>query len=299
MNGPRHFLDLCDFDAGTLRALVDQGAAFKASGAEPRLKGRTLAMIFERPSTRTRISFEVGMRKLGGDVVNLSPTEMQLGRGETIGDTAKVMSRYVDAIMLRAKKAETVLALAADSDVPVINGLTDLSHPSQVVADLMTVEENVGPIGGKTIAWIGDANNVCVSWVHAAARFGFQMRIAAPAGLGLSQNVVDWAQANGADLVLGDDPQKAADGADALVTDTWVSMHNADSEKRRALLAPFQVDAALMARAKPEAIFLHCLPAHRGEEVSAEVMDGPQSRVFDEAENRLHAHMAILDLLIR
>lgn len=299
MTSPQHFLDLSDFDAPTLRALVDQGAAFKAKGAEPRLAGRTLAMIFERPSTRTRISFEVGMRKLGGDVVNLSPTEMQLGRGETISDTAKVMSRYVDAIMLRAKKAETVIDLAANADVPVINGLTDLSHPSQVVADLMTVEENVGRIEGKAIAWIGDANNVCVSWVHAAARFGFQMRIAAPAGLGLPQDVADWAKAEGADLVMGDDPQAAADGADALVTDTWVSMHNADSEKRRALLAPFQVDAALMARAKPEAIFLHCLPAHRGEEVSAEVMDGPQSRVFDEAENRLHAHMAILDLLIR
>ena len=298
MTAPTHFLDLCDFDAATLRTIVDQGAAFKAKGGTRRLAGKTLALIFERPSTRTRISFEVGMRKLGGDVVNLSPSEMQLGRGETIADTARVLSRYVDGVMLRAKTAATVLELADYADVPVINGLTDLSHPTQVVADLMTVEENCGPIAGKAVAWIGDANNVCNSWIHAAARFGFSMRVAAPARFAPPAAVVDWAQTEGVDLTVTEDAAAAGDGGDCVGTDTWVAMHNAESDIRRKLLGPYQVDAALMARAKSTAIFLHCLPAHRGEEVSADVIDGPQSRVFDEAENRLHAHMAILNHVI-
>ncbi|MEM6491771.1 MAG: ornithine carbamoyltransferase, partial [Pseudomonadota bacterium] len=298
MSAPAHFLDLSDFEAATLRGLVDRGAAFKAEGGDDRLKGQTLALIFERPSTRTRISFEVAMRKLGGDVVNLSPSEMQLGRGETVADTARVLSRYVDAVMLRAKTAATLIELAAHAEIPVVNGLTDRSHPCQVVADVMTVEENAGPIGGKTVAWVGDANNVCVSWAHAAARFGFQLRVAAPERFSLPAEVVAWMRAEGGDLILTEDMNAAVDGADCVVTDTWVSMHNADSELRHKLLSAYRVDAALMARAKPDAIFLHCLPAHRGEEVSAEVIDGPQSRVFDEAENRLHAQMAILDLLL-
>ena len=256
--------------------------------------GAVLAMIFEKPSTRTRVSFEVAMHQLGGSAMVLNPQDMQLGRGETLGDTARVLSRYVDAIMLRTGPHETLDELAAHATVPVINGLTCRSHPCQVMADVMTFEELKGPIKGRTIAWIGDANNVATSWVHAAARFGFTLRIASPADFAPSSELLAWARAEGADVVVSEDALSAARGADCIVTDVWVSMGDNDEKKRKSALRPFQVDAALMGAAKGDAIFMHCLPAHRGDEVTGEVIDGPQSAVWDEAENRLHVQKAIL-----
>jgi ornithine carbamoyltransferase len=294
---PRHFLDLADLAEEDLRRMLALGAAFKARegllAARP-LEGRTLALIFEKPSTRTRVSFEVAMRRLGGDVVVLSAKEMQLGRGETVADTARVLSRYVDAIMLRTDSAAKLAELASAATVPVINGLTDKSHPCQIMADVMTFEEHRGPIRGRTVAWCGDGNNVARSWVHAAARFGFTLRLATPESLRLPAETLAWAAAEGARIELMEDPELAVAGADAVVTDTWVSMNDAPGTNRHNLLRRFQVNEALMARAKPEAIFLHCLPAHRGEEVTDGVLDGPQSVVFDEAENRLHAQAGIL-----
>ena len=251
-------------------------------------------MIFEKPSTRTRVSFEVAMHQLGGSSVVLDPQDMQLGRGETLGDTARVLSRYVDAIMLRTGPHETLTELAAHATVPVINGLTCRSHPCQVMADVMTFEELKGPIKGRTIAWIGDVNNVATSWVQAAARFGCKLKIAAPKAFGPSPALLDWAKAEGADIEVSEDPLKAARGADCVVTDVWVSMSDNDAKKRMEALRPFQVDGKVMAQAAKDAIFMHCLPAHRGDEVTAEVIDGPQSAVWDEAENRLHVQKAIL-----
>ena len=290
----RHFLDLSRKDAATVRAILDRGVALKREGRCALLSGCTLGMIFERPSTRTRVSFETAMRRLGGDVINLSPNEMQLGRGETVADTARVLSRYIDAIVLRAKTEATLLELAANAQASVINGLTDKSHPCQILADVMTYEEHRGTIAGKTVVWVGDANNVCISWAHAAARLGFTLIIACPETLPPPGALLDWIAAEGADVRVVADPRAAATGADLVVTDTWVSMHNADGETRARVLAPYQVDAALMARAKPDALFMHCLPAHRGEEVTAAVIDGPQSVVFDEAENRMYAQMGVL-----
>ncbi|MGE0221704.1 MAG: ornithine carbamoyltransferase [Acetobacteraceae bacterium] len=296
MAGPRHFLDLRDFDPATLRQMLDIASGFKRAGgvtSRP-LAGKTLALIFEKPSTRTRVSFEVGMRQLGGDVIVLSGTEMQLGRGETAADTARVLSRYVDAIMLRTSQTSKLLELAEHATVPVINGLTDKSHPCQLMADVMTFEEHRGPIGGQVVAWCGDGNNVARSWIEAAVRFGFTLRLATPESLRPPQDLIDWARAQGGTVELTDDPAEAVAGARCVVTDTWVSMSDDPNENRHNLLAPYRVTSGLMAKAAPDAIFMHCLPAHRGEEVTEEVIDGPQSVVFDEAENRLHAQKGVL-----
>ncbi len=296
----RHFLDLVDVPAADLRRMIDAARAMKAKReakhekADRPLAGKTLAMIFERPSTRTRVSFEVAMRQLGGDAILLTAEEMQLGRGETLADTARVLSRYVDAIMIRALDADDVAELARHATVPVINGLTRRSHPCQVMADVMTFEEHRGPIRGRTVAWTGDANNVLTSWAHAAAQFDFSLRIASPPELAPKKPLTDWIKACGAAISITDDPEQAVTDADCVVTDTWVSMGDRNGPRRHNLLKRYQVDARLLARAKPDALFMHCLPAHRGEEVTDEVMDGPQSVVFDEAENRLHAQKGIL-----
>jgi ornithine carbamoyltransferase len=295
-NGVRHFLDLADLPAGELRGILDRARDLKRerdSTAEP-LAGRTLAMIFDRPSTRTRVSFHVAMRELGGNVITLTGDEMQLGRGETVADTARVLSRYVDAIMIRTLDHKILLELAEFATVPVINGLTKLSHPCQVLADVFTFEEKKGEIRGRTVAWTGDANNVLASWVHAAARFDFALNVATPPSLAPRPALREWAKSSGAAITFTGDPEAAVAGADCVVTDTWVSMGDKDGETRHNLLKPYQVNRALMALAKPDAIFMHCLPAHRGEEVTDEVIDGPQSVVFDEAENRLHAQKGIL-----
>jgi ornithine carbamoyltransferase len=302
-SGPRHFLDLSDLDSATLNGLIASARRRKdARAGFPRglkdedapLEGRMLALIFEKPSTRTRISFDVGMQELGGSTIMLTGAEMQLGRGESIADTARVLSRYVDAIMIRTLGHDTLTELAQYAGIPVVNGLTKLSHPCQVMADVMTFEEKKGPIRGSTIAWTGDCNNVCASWIHAAARFDFTLRVAAPEELGPRPDLRKWAESSGAKIIFADNAPQAVTGADCVVTDTWVSMGDKQGAKRHALLKPYQVNAALMARAKPDAIFMHCLPAHRGEEVTDEVIDGPQSVVFDEAENRLHIQKAIL-----
>jgi ornithine carbamoyltransferase len=292
----RHFLDLIDVPAEELRRMIDLARAMKAKRSTHKrpLAGKTLAMIFERPSTRTRVSFEVAMRQLGGDVIMLTADEMQLGRGETIGDTARVLSRYVDAIMIRALDPEAVVELARFATVPVINGLTRRSHPCQVMADVMTFEEHRGPIRGRTVAWSGDANNVLTSWLQAADRFAFRMRVATPPELAPKKPLIEWVKSSGAAIKLGTDPEEAVKGADCVVTDTWVSMGDRNGARRHNLLKHYQVNARLMALARPDALFMHCLPAHRGEEVTDEVMDGPHSVVFDEAENRLHAQKGIL-----
>ena len=298
---PKHFLDIDALDAKTLRAIIDQAAAMKRKrkkGKAPKGlgvgEGAVLAMIFERPSTRTRVSFEVAMIELGGSSIVLDPQDMQLGRGETVADTARVLSRYVDAIMLRTGPQETLTELAAHASVPVINGLTCRSHPCQVMADVMTFEELKGPIHSRIIAWIGDANNVATSWVHAAARFGFKLNIATPKDFAPSAELLAWAKREGATVEVSEDKLEAARGADCVVTDVFVSMGDNDANKRNEALRPFQVDGEVMAEAAKDAIFMHCLPAHRGDEVAAEVIDGTQSAVWDEAENRLHVQKAIL-----
>ncbi len=297
MNTPRHFLDLDRFDPTTLRRILRMAGAFKngdVAESDKTLAGRTLAMIFEKPSTRTRVSFEVGMLQLGGNAILLSEQESQLGRGETIADTARVLSRYVDGIMYRTSDHDRLDELAQHATVPVINGLSDQSHPCQLMADVMTYEELRGDIAGRAVAWSGDANNVARSLVHAAVRFGFRLRLACPASLHPRDGLLDWVRAEGGDVAFTHIPEEAVEGADLVVTDTWVSMGSKDGEKLQKLLGPFRVDEALMARAKPDALFMHCLPAHRGQEVTAGVMDGPQSVVWDEAENRLHAQKGIL-----
>lgn len=302
MGSVRHFLDLDRLDTGTLRGILDRASALKrarngapkgAPDADKPLSGRILAMIFEKASTRTRLSFDVAMRQLGGEGIVMNASDLQIGRGETPADTARVLSRYVDAIMIRTHKHALLDEMASAATVPVINGLTDDSHPCQLMADVMTIEEKKGPIAGKVIAWSGDGNNVARSWVHAAVRFDFELRLACPEELSPPPAVIDWARREGGRVRLLHDAQAAADGADAVVTDTWVSM-GAKAGDRHNLLKPFQVDGAVMRRAAKDALFMHCLPAHRGEEVTAEVIDGPQSVVFDEAENRLHAQKGIL-----
>ena len=301
MSAPKHFLDLDSLDAATLRHILDLGSAFKAEAppapalqAEAPLAGKTLAIILEKPSTRTRVSFEVGMQQLGGRVVVLSDSETHLGRGETIADTARVLSRYVDVIMIRTDASAKLLELASHATVPVINGLTDDSHPCQLMADVMTFEEHRGPIAGRRVAWVGDGNNVAASWIHAAQRFDFTLRLACPESLRPAPALIEWARQEGGDVVGVDAAADAVAGADCVVTDTWLSMGQKDAERRRKLLAPYRVDEPMMATAKPDAIFMHCLPAHRGEEVTDAVMDGPRSVVWDEAENRLHAQKGIL-----
>lgn len=292
---PRHFLDLDRIGAIELRRMLDQAAQWKVTldRSKP-LSDRILAMIFEKPSTRTRLSFEVAMKQLGGDVVTLTASDSQISRGETIADTAKVLSRYVDAIMIRTTSAAKLEELAANATVPVINGLTDASHPCQIMADVMTLEEHKGPAAGKIVAWSGDGNNVAVSWIHAAIRFDFELRLACPEGLRPPAAVLAWAKREKGRVHLTLDPREAAAGADCIVTDTWVSMGTDPKLFRPDLLAPYRVDEALMACAKRDAIFMHCLPAKRGEEVTAGVIDGPQSVVWDEAENRMHVQKAIL-----
>jgi ornithine carbamoyltransferase len=296
----RHFLDLSEIPAPELRHILDAAARIKAArrkgqvAAERPLTGKTLAMIFDKPSTRTRVSFDVGMRELGGETIMLTGHEMQLGRGETIADTARVLSRFVDAVVMRILSHSDMHELAEHASVPVINGLTKKSHPCQVMADVLTFEEHRGPIKGRTIAWTGDANNVLASWLHAAQQFEFTLNVATPAELALSQELVDWAKRSQTKLNTTCDPYEAVRGADAVISDCWVSMGDEDETFRHNLLAPYQVNTKLMAVAAKDAIFMHCLPAHRGEEVTDEVIDGPQSVVFDEAENRLHAQKGIL-----
>ncbi|MGA6968873.1 MAG: ornithine carbamoyltransferase [Xanthobacteraceae bacterium] len=296
MRAIRHFLDLVDISPQELRGILKAGKAMKKdpSKSSVALEGRTLAMIFDKPSTRTRVSFDVAMRQLGGGTIVLTGQEMQLGRGETMADTARVLSRYVDAILIRELDHGMVVELARHATVPVINGLTRQSHPCQVLADVMTFEEHRGLIRGKTVAWSGATNNVLVSWMHAAERFEFHLRVATPAELAPKKSLVDWIERSGASIRVGRDPEEAVKGADCVVTDTWVSMGDRNGQRRHNLLKPYQVNVALMSQAKPSAVFMHCLPAHRGEEVTDEVIDGPQSIVFDEAENRVHAQKGIL-----
>jgi ornithine carbamoyltransferase len=296
----RHFLDLLKVPARDLRHMLDASSAMKSTrvkGETPEkrpLAGKTLAMIFDRPSTRTRVSFDKAMRELGGDAMMLTGAEMQLGRGETLADTARVLSRYVDAIMIRILDHQAMEELARYATVPVINGLTKQSHPCQAMADILTFEEHRGPIRGRKIAWSGDYNNVLSSWIDAAQRFEFSLDIACPRELQPAPGRIEAARALGAEVRIGEDPFAAAAGAAAVVSDCWVSMGDEDEGRRHNLLAPYQVNQRLMNVAAKDAIFMHCLPAHRGEEVTDEVIDGPQSVVFDEAENRLHAQKGIL-----
>ena len=303
MTDMRNFLDIDALDQADLRKILDRSAALKSARAgKPKgmvdegrpLDGRLLAMIFEKASTRTRVSFEVAIHQLGGTALMLSGRDTQLGRGETVADTARVLSRYVDAIMIRTTAHENLLELAEYATVPVINGLTDFSHPCQIMADVMTVEEHRGPIAGKTMTWCGDGNNMAVSWIHAAVRLNFELRLACPAQLSPPAAILDWARAEGANVSLGENPEEAVAGTDGVIADTWVSMGDDQTEVRHNLLKPFQVNERLMAGAKDDALFMHCLPAHRNEEVTDAVLDGPQSVIWDEAENRLHAQKGIL-----
>jgi ornithine carbamoyltransferase len=299
MSSVRHFLDLDEISRQDLRGMLDASRAMKARqksgdvGRAP-LAGKTLAMIFDKPSTRTRVSFDVAMRQLGGEAILLTGQEMQLGRGETLADTARVLSRYVDAIMIRILDPKSLAELAKYATVPVINGLTRRSHPCQVMADVMTFEEKRGSIKGRTVAWTGDANNVLTSWAHAAHQFDFELKIATPPELKPKRWLIDWIKDAKAAVTLTKDPEAAVTGADCVVTDTWISMGDRDVGDRHNMLKPYQVNERLMSKAKPDALFMHCLPAHRGQEVTDEVIDGPQSVVFDEAENRLHAQKGIL-----
>ena len=294
----RHFLDIRDFDTATLRAMLDDAAAMKAAlkgggeTAKP-LSGKSVAMIFEKPSTRTRVSFEVGISQLGGTPLMLSAQDLQIGRGESIEDTARVLSRYVDAITIRCFSHDTLLTLAEHATVPVINALTARSHPCQIMADLQTMIERHGALEGQVVTWIGDGNNVAASWIEAAARFGFQLRIACPEGYAPPAELLAWARAEGADLVLYDSAIEAAAGSQTLVTDVWISMGDEEGTRREDFRS-FQVNQELLEAAAGDVIVLHCLPAWRGMEITAEVIDGPQSAVFDEAENRLHAQKAVL-----
>jgi ornithine carbamoyltransferase len=291
---PRHFLDIDRLASAELRGILDVGVAYKNGRRDRPLAGKTLAMIFEKPSTRTRVSFEVAMRQLGGDAIYLNTADSQLGRGETIADTARVLSRYVDMIMIRTNRPQKLDELAQYASVPVINGLTDASHPCQIMADVMTLQEKKGPLLGRIVAWSGDGNNVAASWIHAAVRFGFELRLACPEALSPPAGLLAWARREGGRVGLTTEPREAVAGADCVVTDTWVSMGDQAAGNRHNLLVPYRVDETLMAQAKPDAIFMHCLPVKRGEEVSAGVFDGPQSVVWDEAENRLHAQKGIL-----
>ena len=292
---PRHFLDIRDHDSETLRQMLDHATRMKRGVDTSRpLTGKSVALIFEKPSTRTRVSFEVGIRQLGGDVIMLPGNQTQLDRGETVADTAKVLSRYVDAILLRTDNPDKLHEMAANATIPVINGLTAASHPCQLMADVLTFEEHRGPIAGQVIAWVGDGNNVARSWIETAVRFGFTLRLATPAELAPDPELIAWAKAQGANVELTTDPERAVAGAACVVTDTWVSMADDPAANRHNLLMPYQVTTRLMGMAAKDAIFMHCLPAHRGEEMTAEVIDGPQSVVFDEAENRLHAQKGVL-----
>ena len=299
------FLDSNKTHPAQLRGMIDQAAAMKRARADrPKgaldddqpLAGRMVALIFEKPSTRTRVSFDVGVRQMGGQTMVLTGSEMQLGHGETIADTARVLSRYVDLIMLRTYEEDVLLEMAEHATVPVINGLTNRTHPCQIMADIQTYEEHRGPIAGKKIVWCGDGNNVFASFAHAAGQFGFDLTFSGPEPLDPERVFLEEARAKGVAVEIIRDPARAVAGADLVVTDTWVSMHDSQTtrERRHNQLRPYQVNAALMAQAKPDALFMHCLPAHRNEEVTDAVMDGPQSVVFDEAENRMHAQNGVM-----
>jgi ornithine carbamoyltransferase len=300
-----HFLDIYKTEPAALRAILDDAMAMKkARAGQPRgaldaqtlLEGHMVALIFEKPSTRTRVSFDVGVRQMGGETMVLSGSDMQLGHGETIADTARVLSRYVDLIMIRTFDEAVLLEMAEYATVPVINGLTDRTHPCQIMADVMTYEEHRGPIKGKKVVWCGDGNNVCASFLHAAAQFQFDLTFAGPTQLDPENEFVGLARKAGCSIQIERDVDKAVQGADLVVADTWVSMHDSQStkERRHNQLRPYQVNKQLLDRANSDALFMHCLPAHREEEVTSEVMDGPSSVIFDEAENRLHAQKAIM-----
>ncbi len=300
-----HFLDINKTDPAALRSIIDNAKAIKQARKDaPRgqldkdtpLAGRVVALIFEKPSTRTRVSFDVGVRQMGGQTMVLSGADMQLGHGETIADTARVMSRYVDLIMIRTFEEATLLEMAEYATVPVINGLTNRTHPCQIMADIMTFEEHRGPIKGKKVVWSGDGNNVFASFAHAAGQFGFDLTFTGPETLDPEQVFLEEARSKGANVVIERDPHLAVKDADLVVTDTWVSMHDPQSarERRHNQLRGYQVNAELMSKAKPDALFMHCLPAHRDDEATSEVMDGPNSVIFDEAENRLHVQKAIM-----
>jgi ornithine carbamoyltransferase len=300
-----HFLDINRTDPADLRRMIDSARAMKAARqGRPRgmaddetpLAGRMVALIFEKPSTRTRVSFDVGVRQMGGQTMVLSGADLQLGHGETVADTARVLSRYVDLIMIRTFEEATLLEMAEHASVPVINGLTNRTHPCQIMADVMTFEEHRGPIRGRKVVWSGDGNNVFASFAQAAGQFGFDLTFTGPEPLDPERVFIEEARAKGVRVAIERDPFRAVEGADLVVTDTWVSMHDPVSarERRHNQLRGYQVNAALMARAKPEALFMHCLPAHRDDEVTSEVMDGPHSVIWDEAENRLHAQKAVM-----
>jgi ornithine carbamoyltransferase len=294
----RNFTDLSAVSAADLRVILDDAKSRKAlskAGADPRpFEGKVMAMIFDKPSTRTRISFDVGMRQMGGTTIVMTGQEMQLGHSESIADTAKVLSRYVDLIMIRTTTHDRMLELAEHATIPVINALTDDTHPCQIMADIMTYEEHRGPVKGRKFAWSGDGNNVLHSMVEASARFGFDMSIGVPEASEPQMKYIDWAKKNGSMVQMTHDPKAAVRDADCVITDCWVSMGQESRARGHNVFLPYQVNPALMALAKPDALFMHCLPAHRGEEVTDEVIDGPQSVVFDEAENRLHAQKSIL-----
>jgi len=303
MSGPRHFLDLWRHSGEELRAILEDAKARKAArlgwpkgrpDADAPAAGRVLAMVFEKSSTRTRFSFDAAMRQLGGSAIIAGASDMQLGRGETVEDTARVLSRMVDAVMIRANRHADVETLAKWADIPVINGLSDAGHPCQIIADLMTFEEHRGPLEGKTLAWVGDGNNMCASFIQAAPKFGYVLRIAAPAAYAPDRLDIARAEAEQGRIELGEDPRAAVAGADLVIADTWVSMGDQDAAERMAALEPFQVDDGLMTHAAGDALFMHCLPAHRGEEVTEGVIDGPQSVVWDEAENRMHVQKGVL-----
>jgi ornithine carbamoyltransferase len=300
-----HFLDIDKTDPDALRAILNSAQDMKkARAGKPKgepdtdapLSGRMVALIFEKPSTRTRVSFDVGARQMGAETIVLSGSEMQLGHGETIADTARVLSRYVDLIMIRTFEEEALLELADHATVPVINGLTNRTHPCQIMADVMTYEEHRGPIAGKKVVWSGDGNNVCTSFLHAAGQFGFNLTFTGPPTLDPERDAIEFARSRGVDVEIIRDPEAAVSGADLVVTDTWVSMHDSQTtkERRHNQLRPYQVNTSLMSHARPDALFMHCLPAHREEEATSTVMDGPNSVIFDEAENRLHAQKAIM-----
>lgn len=291
----RHFLDISSVDKDSLKGIIASAHEMKSSGNKSKpLEGKMLAMIFDKPSTRTRVSFDVGMRQLGGETIILSGAEMQLGRGETVSDTAKVLSRYVDAIMIRTTDHERVLELAENATVPVINGLTDATHPCQIMADILTIEEHLGTCDGKKIAWTGDGNNVLNSLLEASSIFNYELDIAVPKGHEPDDKYLQWAKERGSKINVGHDANAAVINADCVVTDTWTSMGFEDDASGHNTFLPYQVNEDLMAKANENAIFMHCLPAHRGEEVTDSVIDSEQSVVFDEAENRLHAQKAIL-----
>ena len=298
-----HFLDIHKTDAGDLRGMIDQARVMKDArkglpkgtpDADQPLANHLVALIFEKPSTRTRVSFDVGVRQLGGQTLVLSGSDMQLGHGESIADTARVLSRYVDMIMIRTFDEATLLELAEHATVPVINGLTDRTHPCQIMADVLTFEEHHGPIKGKKVVWTGDGNNVCASFLHAAGQFGFDLTFTGPQSLDPEQEFVDFARSKGSTITIERDADKAVEGADLIVADTWVSMHDDKASAKHNLLQPYQVNEHLMAGAKDDALFMHCLPAYREQEATGAVLDGPQSVIFDEAENRLHAQKAVM-----